>query len=211
MPNEQVMSRLDQTYGARSREELQSAYDDWAKDYEADVQQLGRTLPVIVSGLLSRYVRPDAGPVLDAGAGTGIMGDLLSVLGYGPIDALDLSERMLAQAREKGVYRDLYQEELGTPLDLPDDRYSAVTAVGVLTVGHAGPDSLDELIRVSKPGAMMVFNVTSPLYRNGFGEKVKELESNGRWELVEATPEFPPHLNLDGNDSLSRVFAFRVR
>lgn len=210
MPDEQVLSRLESTYGAGSIGELRRAYDNWAEEYEADVQQLGRTLPVIVAGLLARYMPPDGGAVLDAGAGTGIMGQLLSVLGYDPIDALDLSEQMLAQAKEKGVYRELHQGQLGKRLDLPDNRYSGVVAVGVLTVGHAGPEALDELIRVTRPGGVMVFNVTSPLYRNGFGEKVKELESDGRWELIEATEEFPPHLNLEGNGALSRVFAYRV-
>ena len=52
--------------------------------------------------------RRGAAPVLDAGAGTGLVGEWLGILGYPEVEALDISEGMLAVARAKGVYRALH-------------------------------------------------------------------------------------------------------
>ncbi|MCH7706785.1 MAG: class I SAM-dependent methyltransferase, partial [Chloroflexi bacterium] len=87
--------------------------------------------------------------MLDAGAGTGLVGKLLADKGYGDIEAMDLSEGMLEEARKTGAYKAFHQMVMGEHLDLPDGAYDAVVAIGVLTIGHAPASSLDELIRVS--------------------------------------------------------------
>src|SRR5215203_3923318 len=48
--------------------------------------------------------RPTRGTVLDAGAGTGMFGSILRVLGYEDLVGIDISERMLEKAGEKDAY-----------------------------------------------------------------------------------------------------------
>jgi len=62
---------LERAYGANNNQELEACYDEWAERYEADVCGYGYMSPVITSGLIGRYVKPQDGVVLDAGAGTG--------------------------------------------------------------------------------------------------------------------------------------------
>ncbi len=99
--------RLRGVYEARNSEELAKLYDEWATDYERDVLGYGYTTPAIMAGFLGRYVASGDGLVLDAGVGTGIMGEILVPLGYENLTGIDLSRRMLDLAREKGVYREL--------------------------------------------------------------------------------------------------------
>jgi len=40
-------------------------------------------------------------PLLDAGAGTGLIGEWLGIIGYPHVEALDISEGMLAEAAKK--------------------------------------------------------------------------------------------------------------
>ena len=47
--------------------------------------------------------------VLDAGAGTGLVGEALSELGYNQLFAMDLSQGMLEEARKKDIYLELRQ------------------------------------------------------------------------------------------------------
>lgn len=202
-------ARLKAVYDARSRDGLRAGYDAWAKAYDADVQAFGYLSPAVAFGLAARHMPPATAPILDAGAGTGIMGELLSLLGYRGLDALDLSEGMLEIARSKGVYRDLHQAALGDTLALPSDHYAGIVCVGVFTVGHAEPEALDELLRIAKPGAVMVFTVTLPVYESGFRDKLDAFAREGVWRRIEMTPAFDPLPREDGAP-LAHGFAYRV-
>src|ERR687896_7927 len=94
--------------------------------------------------------------------------------------AVDVSRDMLEYAREKGVYRELRQMELGGRLDLPSDAFAAVVAAGVFAAGHAPPESFEDLIRVTKPGGYLIFSVRTDVYLDGsFKEKQEALEKKG--------------------------------
>jgi predicted TPR repeat methyltransferase len=156
-------------------------------------------------------VKPEDGAaVLDAGVGTGLIGDILAPLGYRDLVGNDISTNMLELARKKGAYRELHQMELGKQLDLPTDAFSAVVATGVFTAGHAPPESFDDLIRVTKSGGHMIFSVRTDVYVDGgFKEKQEVLEREGKWQLLETTEPFS-HLRLEDPELKVRVFAYRV-
>jgi predicted TPR repeat methyltransferase len=73
--------RLERVYGAKGNDELRALYDDWAGRYDEDLQAFGYSYPPVIAGLVARYVRERAAPILDAGAGTGIVGEVLAILG----------------------------------------------------------------------------------------------------------------------------------
>ena len=173
-------------YASKNEQELQERYDEWAKTYESDLDRdFGWYGPLWAVEAGARYIPKDA-RILDAGAGTGLVGKLLTEAGYAEIVAMDLSEGMLAEARKKNVYSAYHQMTMGEPLDFPTDSFGAVVTVGVLTVGHAPAHSLDELVRVTRPGGHVIFTLRPDLYEEGgFKEKHAELESAGKWKLAE--------------------------
>ena len=112
------------------------------------------------------------------------MGKILVSLGYENLTGIDLSRRMLDLAREKGVYRELRQMELGEPLDFSDEAFHATIAAGVFSAGHAPPESFDELVRVTEPGGYVIFSVRDDVYTSeGFEEKLEALQATivGAW------------------------------
>lgn len=182
---------LDKVYNARNRQELAEGYDAWAAEYDSDLMSFGYKIPAVTSGLIGRYIQPNATPILDAGAGTGIMGETLKLLGFDNLVALDLSQGMLDQARKKNIYDELHQMALGDPLDFADNTFAATVAAGVFTAGHAPPEGLDELLRITKPGGHIIFTVRADVYlEQGFKEKQDALESAGKWRLAEMTEPF---------------------
>jgi predicted TPR repeat methyltransferase len=202
--------RLRGVYGARNSEELAKLYDEWAADYERDVLGYGYTTPAIMAGFLGRHVASGDGRVLDAGVGTGIMGEILVPLGYENLTGIDLSRIMLDLAHEKGVYRELRQMELGESLDLPDDAFHATVAAGVFSAGHAPPGSFDELVRVTEPGGHVIFSVRDDVYTGeGFEEKLEALANDGSWRLVEESRPYR-QLPLADPDLKARIFVCRV-
>ena len=82
--------RLKWIYQAEGNKDLEARYDLWAKEYDEDVASYGYKIPGIVTGLLGRFIQPDDGAILDAGAGTGIMGEIMFLLGYKDLVAIDL-------------------------------------------------------------------------------------------------------------------------
>ncbi len=186
---------LGRVYAARDPEEIAKTYDSWAGTYDADMGRVGYRHPSIVLALLCRHAPRGAGPVLDAGAGTGLIGEWLRIVGFGPVEGLDISEGMLAVARSKNVYGALHRAMLGSPLPFADGRFAAVVSAGVFTTGHVGAEALDELIRITRGGGVLVLTVKDTVWNGGFSERVAELAEAGRVTLADETP---PYVSMPG-------------
>ncbi len=173
-------------YSSKNSQELEDRYDQWAKTYETDLEQdFEWHGPRLAGEVLAKYVPKDS-EILDAGVGTGLVGHVLSRLGYRNLIGIDLSPGMLEEASTKNLYQDLHRMVMGEHLDFPTDSFTAVISVGVFTVGHAPVGSFDELVRVTKPGGYIVFTLRPDLYEEGeFKEKQEALEAEGKWKLVE--------------------------
>ena len=94
--------------------------------------------------------------MLDAGAGTGLIGEWLKIIGHGPVEGVDLSRGMLEVAARKGVYDRLAQGDLTGRLPFEDGRFAGAVCAGVFTTGHVGAEGLDEILRVLRPGGVLV-------------------------------------------------------
>ena len=178
-------NRVQWVYSSKDNQELAERYDQWSKDYESDLaQDFVYLAPLKTSEVFAKHVPKDA-RILDAGAGTGLVGVILADMGYGQMVAMDLSQGMLDEARKKNVYQDFHQMVMGETLDYDTDSFDAVVTVGVLTVGHAPASSLDELVRVTKPGGHIVFSLRPDVYEgNGFRERGRmswKPRASGSW------------------------------
>ena len=203
-------NRVQWVYSSRDNQELEERYDQWSKDYERDLStEFEYRSPRRAAEILVAHVPRDA-RILDAGAGTGLVGEILASMGYRRMVAMDLSQGMLEEARKKGVYEDFHQMVMGETLDYETGSFDAVITVGVLTVGHAPASSLDELVRVTRPNGHIVFSLRPDVYENsGFRERQDALESQGKWQLVERTEEFQP-MPKGEPEVLHRVWVYRV-
>ncbi len=183
--------RVQWVYSAGTKEELGRRYDEWAGEYDKDIaDDFGYLGPTRAAEVFARHVTSDA-VVLDAGAGTGLVGVELARLGFGTIDAIDLSQGMLDEAGRKGMYRRLRQMDMTEPLDIADDAYDSCICVGTLTFGHVPASAIDELVRVTKRGGVLVYTLRPDLLdSHGFAAKHAELESTGKWRLIEKSDAF---------------------
>jgi predicted TPR repeat methyltransferase len=201
-------AQLHRAYQSKNVGELAEYYDEWSKDYEEHMRNIGYMHPAMVASMVGRHVDIGAGPVLDAGAGTGIIGEILTALGQSPIVALDASQGMLALAGKKGLYAELHHMFLGEALGFADDHFAAVTSAGVFTDGHAPMDGFDELIRVTRPGGRLVFSVARSYLEGPFDDKSRELENAAAWKQVDSTQIY--NSAPLGDELLSRVFVYEV-
>ncbi|MDB4111062.1 methyltransferase domain-containing protein [Yoonia sp.] len=154
---------VDDAYAMSSPEEVKALYRTWSHSYDvvfSDSQ--GYQLPRKVA---AAFVGAGGmGPVLDVGAGTGLVGGLLRRMNIKDINGIDLSEDMLDVARMKGDYRGLYAGDVTQPLELVDAPYMGVVSAGTFTLGHVGPDALGHLLNIAASGAVFVISVNAAHY-----------------------------------------------
>ena len=177
----------DRVLNAASLEELRAAYSDWAERYDGDLLgEMGYVAPLITSKVLTNHMGDKNGRILDAGCGTGIVGELLHKDGFRDIEGLDYSQPMLDKAGQKDVYRALIQGDMTKPLGIVDNAYDAVISVGTFTCGHVGPEAFGELIRITRTGGAICFTVREQTWvEDGYRAKLREIENKGHWELQE--------------------------
>lgn len=163
---------LDTAYGLQSPDDNRRLYAEWASTYDADfASRMAYRLPMLVAEAFD-----GSAPILDVGAGTGLLGQALAAKGVGPVDGIDISAEMLTVAQTKGVYRDLMLADLAQPLTLPFTAYRGVVSSGTFTHGHVGPDAIDALLGIAAPGAVFVLSINAGVYQaNGFETKLSKL------------------------------------
>lgn len=152
-------------------------YREWAESYDQTfAERMDYIFPEVLARDFAATARAEDAPVLDVGAGTGLVGAALARLGDWPLEALDISAEMLDVAMAKGVYRAQHLGDLTGRLPLEDGRFGAVLSSGTFTHGHVGPDALDELLRVARPGALFMLGVNGAFFaKAGFADKLDSL------------------------------------
>ena len=177
---------LDKVYTAKNHDELMAAYKDWAVDYDNDtVGRFGYVAHIASAEALYKVLDSKDACILDAGCGTGLVGEELAKMGYSLLDALDYSKEMLDEAERKKIYRKHIQADLSYPLDMADNTYDAVVCTGTFTYGHVKAHAFDELIRVTKPGGIICFTIREGAYEDyGYRRHMIELEQQSAWELI---------------------------
>ena len=170
---------LGAVYEAKGADEVAALYDRWSETYDHEMAVAGYRHPSICLALLARHLPRGASPLLDAGAGTGLIGEWLGIMGYPDVEALDISEGMLAKAAEKGAYKAFHRLALGGPLPFADGHFAGIVSAGVFTSGHVGVEGLDELVRICRAGGVIVLTVKNTLWDGGFSARIAELEGQG--------------------------------
>lgn len=180
---------LDEAYAVDGPEENRALYASWAETYESvflaenDYEYHQHVAAAFCSGegSLGRL----AGPVLDVGCGTGVVGVELARLGVPVIDGIDISPEMLAKAAAKthdgrSTYRQLFEADLTDRLELDSETYAGIVSAGAFTHGHLGPESIAELLRVARPGARCSLGINSAHFDEiGFGDWLAKRTSDG--------------------------------
>ena len=156
---------LNDAYSLKSPEDNKKLYAKWAATYESDfVANQGYHHPKVISDLFHKEL-PQITNVLDIGTGTGLVGKhLLELRPNLVIDGIDISPEMLAEAKKKNVYRNLYERDLTKPVFETEAPYDALITIGTFTHGHLGIEVLDNLFPLVKTDGYFVIAVNEKYF-----------------------------------------------
>ncbi|MGB5636635.1 MAG: class I SAM-dependent methyltransferase [Waterburya sp.] len=181
---EKVSDRLSWIYDTKDHQSLANKYDAWSHLYDAELNEPYRISPIQSARTLAQVLTDKQASILDAGAGTGMVGEALAELGYSNITAVDLSSQMLEVAKAKQVYQALYQGDLEHTLDFAQPHsFDAIISVGVFTYGHAAPQALHNLFSLLKPSGYFLLTVRVDYYESN--QVLRQVIEELSWSLKE--------------------------
>ena len=171
--------KLDDAYSLKTPEDSIKLYKKWAQTYDNDFALSSDYLsPQKISNFFLKHSKDTDTPILDVGAGTGLIGEFLNIKGKKEIIGIDISSAMLHQAKLKNCYSSLIEADITKKIPLNDNSLGAAVSAGTFTHGHVGPDAFDELLRIVRPGGLFVLSINSKFFiKAGFKEKFSKIKN----------------------------------
>jgi predicted TPR repeat methyltransferase len=159
---------------------IETTFDSFAASFEAKLATLSYRAPALVAAMLEDHgIEPLRRlDVLDAGCGTGLCGALIAPFARRLV-GVDLSEGMLAHAKEKNVYHTLMKAELTAYLCDNSETFDLIVSVDTLVYFGDLKGVLAAFAGALRPKGLLVFTLehaTGDMADAGF-----RLELHGRY------------------------------
>ena len=159
---------------------VENTFDSFAGSFESKLAKLSYRAPALIAAMVQ-----DAGleprhalDVLDAGCGTGLCGVLIAPYAR-RLTGVDLSEGMLAQAREKRIYDALLKTELTAYLTRTRAAFDLIVSADTLVYFGDLTSVLDAAAAALRPNGLLVFTLEHAVAcSTGFEHR---LELHGRY------------------------------
>lgn len=197
--------------------QIKEYYDQWSTNYDQDVANEEYCGPDYISIYFDMLPKHDGSflnfrnssiKILDSGCGTGLVGQALQRKGYEHIDGFDLSHSMVGKAKATQAYRTLTGGcDMTQRIEQFDDNdYDAAISCGVFTTGHVPPTALEEMIRITKPGGLVVVSTRKSYYDNtDFQDVCDRIQVENKVTLISSIID-GPYIAEEG----AHYWAFRV-
>ena len=158
---------------------IERTFDSFAASFDSKLTKLQYRAPALVAEMLSGSdAETTSLDVLDAGCGTGLCGPLVAQYARRLV-GVDLSERMIEQARARDVYDELVKGELTAYLGNSTGAFDVIVSADTLV--YFGP--LEAVVAAAesalRPGGRLVFTVEELV--GARGDLGYSLSSSGRY------------------------------
>ncbi|HKV99320.1 MAG TPA: tetratricopeptide repeat protein [Vicinamibacterales bacterium] len=139
---------------------VERTFDSFAASFESKLERLSYRAPALVAAALAGSGLEAAKrlDVLDAGCGTGLCGPLVAPYAR-RLTGVDLSDGMLARAKEKGVYDELIKTELTEFLRARAQAFDVIVSADTLVYFGALDAVFAAAARALRPYGVFVFTL----------------------------------------------------
>lgn len=190
---------------------IQTTFDSFAASFDSKLAKLSYRAPALVAEMLTRSgAEPrERLDVLDAGCGTGLCGPLLAPYARRLV-GVDLSDGMLAQARERDVYDELVKRELTAFLANCPETFDVIVSADTLVYFGSLEQIVSAAANALRRDGRLIFTVEELVGETGY-----RLSTSGRYlharEYVErllanvglASETVPAELRLEAGEPVA--------
>jgi predicted TPR repeat methyltransferase len=159
---------------------VERTFDSFASSFESKLERLSYRAPALVAAMLEDSGLEPASrlDVLDAGCGTGLCGAIVAPFARRLVD-VDLSEGMLAHAKDKNVYHTLVKAELTEYLRDHSGAFDLIVSADSLVYFGDLKGIIAALAGALRPNGLVVFTLEEAV-ENSAGVDYR-LELHGRY------------------------------
>ena len=139
---------------------IEQTFDSFAGSFDAKLAKLLYRAPHLVTGMLedSGAAPAKSLDILDAGCGTGLCGPLLAPYARRLV-GVDLSTRMLTQAKARNTYDELFKVELTAYLRDQSGAFDVIVSADTLVYFGPLEDVAEAAANALRPGGQLIFTV----------------------------------------------------
>ena len=180
-----TLARHDTEDKKCASQEVQDFYNRNASYYDEFMKKGGCVFHIVGAREFAKYLSelncPKDAKLLDVGAGTGGVGQLLKEKsGYTDIVAMDISPGMLEEAKRKNAYNefilcDSNKDDLGKYYQ----KFDHAISIGCFVVGNLLPETLDKMASFVKPGGLVCISFPGEKSWVGKARICSEIGRNG--------------------------------
>jgi predicted TPR repeat methyltransferase len=159
---------------------VEKTFDSFAASFESKLAKLEYRAPQLVAQTLADSgIQPSKGlDLLDAGCGTGLCGPLVAPYARRLV-GVDLSTKMLTQARARGIYDELYKVELTAYLNDSPAAFDVIVSADTLVYFGALDAVAAAAAAALRPGGQFIFTVEEQV--DGGGDAGYCISPHGRY------------------------------
>jgi predicted TPR repeat methyltransferase len=159
---------------------IEVTFDSFASSFEAKLQRLSYRAPALIGAMLedSDLERSHGLDVLDAGCGTGLCGAIVAPFARRLV-GVDLSQGMLAHAKEKNVYHVLMKAELTEYLRNHSEAFDLIVSADTLVYFGDLKGIIATLAGALRPNGLVLFTLEHAVGDSGGIDH--RLELHGRY------------------------------
>ena len=201
---------LQNAYDLKSPDDNIKLYSVWAETY--DISFIDDMQYKLHFAVAEEFVlNGGKGLILDVGAGTGAVAEALLQKAKFCIEATDISEEMLKVADSKNIYKRSFFSDLTKEIPVTNSSYDGVVSSGTFTHGHVGPNSISELVRITKPGGLITISINEKHWISlNFESEVEKLNQYTRNYTLKKISIYGEQSMHDHKDDKAVILTIKV-
>ena len=201
---------LQNAYDLKSPDDNIKLYSVWAETY--DISFIDDMQYKLHFAVAEEFVlNGGKGLILDVGAGTGAVAEALLQKAKFCIEATDISKEMLKVADSKNIYKRSFFSDLTKEIPVTNSSYDGVVSSGTFTHGHVGPNSIGELVRVTKSGGFITISVNENHWISlNFESEIEKLNQNIRNYTLKKVSIYGEQSRHDHKDDKAVILTIKV-
>ena len=127
--------------------------------YDDELKSNNYSTPKRCANALKKYLTDSNSHILDIGCGTGLSGQEILNVGFNNVDGTDFSDKMLYEAKNKNIYKRLFNLDLNSNFYNVNSNYNAIVAAGIISPHHANPSCLEKCLNILCDSGLLIFSL----------------------------------------------------